>query len=184
MRLRSLGRALPVAALIALPCGCSETPEGWTPVLEETSTAFLETSVERAQTHLAAARTQLAEDPRGADADLSAAEAVLDHLSDYYLPLLRAREGALNAYRYHYLEQPEAWTRQLDAVEENLLAVAEAAQSEDTVLREISEIMELLSDARVASVGASGDAAAALEALARRLDLALLKGDMELPDSR
>jgi hypothetical protein len=158
--------------------GCEERPEGWTPVLEETSTSFLETEVDRLSDRVRIALDRLDSDPTTAKTVLEEASSSLEHLRDYYLPLFQARERAYNAYRSHYLDDRGRVTAELEKIEEILGAMAEKAQGGR--LLEVQALAETLADARVAVESGPEEGARALETLARTLNQAALKGDLIL----
>lgn len=165
--------------LTLLVCiGCGRAPEGWTPVLEESSTAFLQTETEAVAAHVRLAQAQLPVDPESAAAELAAADDGLDHLLTYYLPLLEARERSYNAYRYHYLDQPEQTARELEEIERLLLEVAEVGHGH--LLREMEEPLDKLENARAALEVDHDEASKSLGELASRLNFLLLKGDLVL----
>jgi len=147
-------------------------------VLEETSTVFLETETARILSHIEAARDRLGTDPAGAEAELADAQATLEDLRDYYLPILHARERAYNAYRSLYLGDGARVMDELSGIEEILGAVA--AEAESGALQELQALGEALADARLAVEAGSEEAGPALESLARRLNQAALKGDLIL----
>jgi hypothetical protein len=164
--------------LLGLFWGCDRRPEGWTPVLEETSTAFLETETERALDRVRTAQEHIGDDPAAATSALEHAESALEHLTYYYLPLFQARERAYNAYRSFYLSDEDQAIRELERIEGILDAMAKNAPVGQ--LQELQSLGEVLADARLA-VEAGGDAGApALEVLARRLNQVALKGDLIL----
>ncbi|MGW8264826.1 MAG: hypothetical protein ACWGSQ_00560 [Longimicrobiales bacterium] len=165
-------------ALLGVSGGCDSRPEGWTPVLEETSTVFLETETARLLEHVQSARDRLATDPAGAEAALEEAQSTLEELRDYYLPLFQARERAYNAYRSLYLADETRVFEELDEIEGILGAMAELAQGGR--LNEIQTLGEALSDARLAVEAGPSEGAPALETLARKLNQAALKGDLIL----
>ncbi len=158
--------------------GCGRAPRGWTPVLEEISTGFLKTETEAVASRVRAARGHLSSSPENAAAELAAAEAGLDHLLTYYLPLLEARERAYNAYRHYFLGDTAQTARELDEVERILITVGEGGNAH--LLGEMEEPLEHLEDAR-AALGSDSDAASqALRALATRLNFLLVKGGLVL----
>jgi len=161
-----------------LALGCERAPAGWTPVMEETSTAFLELETERALDHLRKALSQLEEDPSASAAELQAAESAMEHLLHYYLPLVRAREKAYNAYRHAFLGDDDAVSRGLDEIEEILNSMAERAS--DQRLLEIESLAEVLANARMATASGAHQAREVLETLARQLNQAAVKGDLVL----
>jgi hypothetical protein len=178
MKLYKRGFPLLVLGLLGSAGGCDSRPEGWTPVLEETSTVFLETETARVLSHIEAARDRLGTDPAGAEAELSDAQATLEDLRDYYLPILHARERAYNAYRSLYLGDGARVMDELSGIEEILGTVA--ADAESGALQELQALGEALADARLAVEAGSEEAGPALESLARRLNQAALKGDLIL----
>jgi len=159
---------------------CNQAPEGWTPVLEETSTTFLRTETEAVAEEVRSAMSHLPADPESAAANLSAAEDGLDHLLTYYLPLLEARERAYNAYRHFYLGQIDKTARELDEIEKTLITIAESNHGH--LLREMEDPLEKLEVARAAIEVDDAEATAALQELATRLTFLLLKGGLVLPD--
>jgi len=156
--------------------GCDRSPEGWTPVLEQTSTVFLETETGRISERVEAALDHLRTDPGQAEAALREAKATVDHLQGYYLPLLRVRERAYNAYRYLYLGDETQVVEELGKAQETLEKMVEDV--EGGAFLELLSLSESVADARIAALADPEEAAPILESLARRLDLALLKGDL------
>ena len=165
-------------AVLLVPTGCDRAPDGWTPVLEETSTAYLETELERTLDRVVAARERVRSDPNRAEELLETAGRGLRGLRDTYVPLLRARASAYNAYRYHFLERRAEAAAALEWIEETVLAVSEGAQG--ALLAELEEIDELVADARVELQAGSPGAADALRALATALDDFVAKSDLFL----
>jgi hypothetical protein len=170
--------ALTLLVLAGVVSGCQRSPEGWTPVLEETSTAFLEAETGRALDQVRTAREAVAEDPASVEDALRAAETSLEHLLTYYLPLVQARERAYNAYREFFLSDEDRVVQELSRIEDLLEGMAEAAS--DAPLPELQALAEVLADARLAIEGRPEEARTALETLARRLNQAALKGDLIL----
>lgn len=164
--------------LAGLLSACQGRPEGWTPVLEETSTTFLEVETQRVLERVQAARKEVMADPSGAEATLLEAERSLEHLTDYYLPLLQARERAYNAYRSFFLNDQSRVVQELSRIEVLLEAMAEAASG--SRFQEVEALAEALADARVAVEAGEEEGRAALESLARELNQAALKGDLIL----
>jgi len=163
-------------ACVSTVWGCDRSPEGWTPVLEQTSTVFLETETRRISEHVGIALDHLRTDPGQAETALKEAKATLDHLQGYYLPLFRVRERAYNAYRYLYLGDEAQAVEELGRVRETLENMVENV--EGGALLELLSLSESVADARIAALAAPEKAAPILESLARRLDLVLLKGDL------
>ncbi len=170
------GCALAVLAVT----GCRQAPKDWIPVMEETSTRFLETETEAVAARVRSAASHLPANPDGAAADLAAAEIGLQHLLTYYLPLLEAREHAYNAYRNFHLGRTAQTARALDDIEAILTTIAEADRG--SLLEEMKEPLEDLEDARVELDADSREAATSLQALATRLNFLLLKGGLVLAD--
>ena len=163
--------------LLAL-AGCNRTPEGWTPVLEETSTGFLKTETEEVASRVRLAQAALPANPENAVAELAKAEDGLDHLLTYYLPALDARERAYNAYRHYQLGKFKETERELDEVETILMAIAESGHGH--LLLAMEEPLETLEDARAALDVDSDAATKALRNLAIRLNNLLLRGGLVL----
>lgn len=160
--------------------GCGSAPDGWTPVMEETSTTFLRTETQAVASEISQAKADLLADPEKAAKELAAAEDRLDHLLTYYLPLLEAREYAYNAYRHHILGDSAQTARELAHVESILIAVAESGHGH--LLREMEEPLEALEDARVELRADGREAAKSLKYLATRLNFLLLKGGLVLAE--
>lgn len=172
------GVLLLLATLLGGSGGCESRPEGWTPVLEETSTVFLETETARLLDHVGTARDRLATDPAGAEAALEEAQSTLEGLRDYYLPLFQARERAYNAYRFLYLDDKARVLEELSAIEGILGEMADGVRGGG--LQELQTLGEALADARLAVEAGPEEGAPALETLARKLNQAALKGDLIL----
>lgn len=157
---------------------CGRAPEGWTPVLEETSTTFLKTDTEAVAEHVRAAKALLPPEAEEAAAELAEAQVGLDHLLDYYLPLLEARERAYNAYRHFHLGESDQTLQELEAVESILTAVG--ASGDGRLLHEVEEPLEQIEDAR-AALGVDAELASkAIQELATRLNFLLVKGGLVL----
>jgi len=157
---------------------CQRRPEGWSPVLEETSTAFLEVETQRVLERVRAAREEVVTDPSRAEEILLEAERSLEHLDAYYLPLLQARERAYNAYRSFFLNDHGRVIQELAHIEGLLESMAENATG--SLFQEIESLAEVLADARVAVEAGEEEGRPALEALARALNQAALKGELVL----
>jgi hypothetical protein len=162
--------------MILLTWGCDRSPEGWTPVLEETSTVFLETETRRLSEDVGTALTELRADPERAEAALEEARKSLDHLLTYYLPLLQARERAYNAYRYLFLGDDDRCVQELGKIAEAFEGMVGAFDG--GALSELTSLAEMVADARIAALADPEAAAPILESLGRRLDLVVLKGDL------
>ena len=167
-----------IAVLTVAILGCSERPADWSPVLEETSTTFLETETERVLNEIASALEQLRTDPDQAEAALEQAVRSLEAINNFYLPLFQAREKAYNAFRYLRLGDSGQVTRELEAIETTLTSMVQKA--EGGPLAELQALAEAVAGARVAVEAGTEEGAAALEELARKLNQAVLKGDLIL----
>jgi hypothetical protein len=157
---------------------CRGEPAGWTPVLEETSTAFLETETERVLEDVRSALHQIGDEPAQATSHLHQAETSLEHLAYYYLPIFRARESAYNAYRSLYLGDHQRVMRELGHIEDVLEKMVETSTGGE--LQEIESLAEALADARLEVEAGDRGGLLALETLARQLNQAALKGDLIL----
>ncbi len=157
---------------------CENRPKGWTPVLEETSTVFLEAETQRVLERVRAAREEVMVDPAEAEGTLRDAEISLEHLLAYYLPLLQARGRAYHAYRSFFLQDQGRVAEDLGLIENILETMAETASG--VRLHEIQSLAEVLADARMAVESGPVEGQQALEALARALNQAALKGDLIL----
>jgi hypothetical protein len=164
--------------LVLLIWGCDRGPEGWTPVLEETSTVFLETETSRLSGYIETALAHLRTDPGQAETALREASTTLNHLQGYYLPLFQARERAYNAYRYLFLGDDTRCVEELGKIQEAFEGMVGAV--EGGALLELTSLAEMVADARIAALAEPEEAAPMLESLARRLDLVVLKGSLIL----
>lgn len=172
---------LAIAALfLMILAGCSRAPEGWAPILEQTSTVFLRIETEKAAASVHRALADLPADPEQAAVELAEAEDMLDHLLTYYLPILDAREAAYNAYRHHQLGKAYETQRELEEVELILMEIAQAGHGH--LLREMEDPLELLEDARAAIDVDSDEATDSLRALATRLNFLLVRGGLVLKE--
>jgi len=178
MKRKGKRRIAGLLVLVGGAWGCDHEPPGWTPVLEETSTVFLETEVDRLVDHVETAREHLATDRSAAENALAEASSALEHLRHYYLPLFQARERAYNAYRAFYLRDLGRVAEELQKIEYILGSMA--LGSEGGRLQEVQALAEALADAQVAVESGGQGGARALEALARSLNQAALKGDLIL----
>jgi hypothetical protein len=167
-----------LCVLVGAAWGCSEPPEAWSPVLEETSTAFLETQTERVMEDVQGALNHLHTDPTRAENALLQAERSLGYMTDFYLPLFRARERAYNAFRFFRLGEHGRVVGELNAIEKTLATMVQNPESGP--LEELQSLAEAVADARVAVEAGPDQGGAALENLARKLNQAVLKGDLIL----
>lgn len=165
-----------VLGFIVLLWGCDQGPKGWTPVLEETSTVFLETETSRLAGHVEAALVNLRNDPEQAEVALREASASLEHLQAYYLPLFQARERAYNAYRYLFLGDTTRCVEELGRIRETFDGMVGSVDG--GALSELTSLAEMVADARIAALAEPKEAGPMLESLARRLDLVVLKGSL------
>lgn len=163
-------------ASLGIGPGCGGGTNGWTPVLEETSTDVILTEADRAHEHLVEAQKLLRSDPDEADRALRAAESSLAGLRYYYLPMAAARENAYNAYRFNFLGDQSRVLAELESIQGTVEDVAEKVP--DEVLPELNALAEILTDARMAVLASPEEAAPILERLARHLNLLVLKGDL------
>ena len=178
MRKTTASIQLFLCVLVGVGWGCTERPEDWSPVLEETSTAFLETETERIQEDVMRALDQLHSDPARAEAALRQATRSLDYMKNFYLPLFQARERAYNAYRFLRLGEHLRVVGELKTIESTLTSMVQGA--EGAPLLELQALAEAVTDARVAVEAGPDEGGAALEKLARKLNQAVLKGDLIL----
>lgn len=157
---------------------CGNAPEGWTPVLEQTSSSYLHAEVRRTLVRVTAARQRVRSDPSDAIDLLDTAERGLRSLKDVYIPLLDARARAYNAYRHHYLGRDAEVARELEQIEESLVEVA--GRVDGSVLAEVEHIQEFVGDARLEVQSGSSEVTAALRRLAEELEMAVAKADLFL----
>lgn len=176
MRARASATAVVMAGIAILAPGCREAPEGWTPVLEMTSTRFLEEETGSALDHLEEARTELEASSREVPAGLEEAEEVLTRLRHVYLPAYRARALAYDAYRRHLRGEGGAAAEDLGEIEELLLAVGEGAGP--ALLGELEELESLTARARLEVEAGSEASTDALRTLAEALERFVVKRDL------
>lgn len=163
------------AAALALG-GCRQPPEGWTPVLEMTSTAIVEEETGAALERVAEARALVERGDPGASEALATAEDALRRLHEVYLPAYRARALAYDAYRRYLLDRDEAAAEDLQEIEELLLRVGEGATP--PLLGELEELETLTARARMEVGATSPDAPTALRRLAEALERFVVKRDL------
>lgn len=179
--MRRFGKWVGVTALVA-GCGlggCQREPEGWTPVLEQTSTAFLQSHTQNALDEVRNARRLLPTEPERAIEPLDEASAVLDELLGFYLPILEARELTYNAYRELYLGRPDDSERALDDVESIL---REVAKRDPRYYRALETPLEHAEKAKLSLEAGLAEAQQTLNALANELNFMVLKGDLVLTE--
>jgi len=175
----SAGRRLALVlltSLLALSGGCERTRQGWEPPLEETSTRFLQTRVDEALRLVNAAREGLGASGGLPQEQLTAAANTLAWISEYYLPLLEARERAYNAHRLYYYGDEAQTASQLDSIERILDEVAAAGG--EGLTRELKEPLDLVAELRAAMKGAPEKVPDLLKALAVRLNLMAVRGGL------
>lgn len=164
-----------VLLLAGAAAGCQRTPEGWTPVLEETSTSYLETGIDRALERVSAARDRIRSDPDQAEELLTVAEARLRSLQQIFLPVFRARSRAYNAYRYHFLGRDDDAAEELEQIEQTLLEVG--SRAEGPLLAELEQLQDRVSEARLELQADSPGTTSALRELARDLETFVARAD-------
>jgi hypothetical protein len=160
--------------------GCRQTHEGWEPPVEETSTRFLQREADEALRWVDAARAGLAESDGPAVERLSAAAQALQRLTLYYLPLVEARERVYNAHRFTYYGESGRAEAELEAVERILDHVVEVGGPR--LFKVLTPELDLVGEAKAAIRGAPNEAPELLRELATKLNLATLKGELELPE--
>jgi hypothetical protein len=171
-----------LALLAFFASGCAQQPEGWIPVLEETSVHVLQTKTKTVMAHLQIAREKLRTDPHGAEEALDLADEELKRFSAYTLPLLDARERSYNAYRLYYLGEEDNAAGELDRIEKILVSMAE--DGGPPLARELEKPLEMLADAKAAIAADPAEAPEFLRELATRLNLMFLKIELVLGDTR
>lgn len=158
--------------------GCREAHEGWEPPVEETSTRLLQQEAEEALQKVDAARMALEKDEEPAAQGLAEASRALERLSRYYLPLLEARERVYNAHRFVYYGETSRAEAEIDRVQRMLNGVVETGGQR--LLKVLAPALDLAGEAKAAIRGAPEEAPHLLKDLAVRLNLASLKGELEL----
>lgn len=179
--MRWLGQWVGVTALVAL-CGlggCRKEPEGWIPVLEQTSTDFLQNHTGRALDEVRQARRLLPAEPDRAIEALDQADVVLEELLGFYLPIFEARELTYNAYRELYLGRRAESERALGDVEGILHQVA---KRDSRYYRAVEGPLEHAEKAKLSLEAGSAEARETLNALANELNFIVLKGDLVLTE--
>lgn len=171
-----------LALLTLSASGCAQNPEGWIPVLEETSVHVLQTKTETVMAHLHVAQEKIRTDPHDAEEALDSAQEELERISAYYLPLLDARERSYNAYRFYYLKETKRATSELDHIEKTLISMAEVGGP--PLVRELEKPLEMLADAKAAIAADPEEAPELLSALANRLNLMFLKIELVIKGAR
>jgi len=173
-------RLLTAAALMATLGGlfaCSSVEAPGRAVVISPAVPFLESQVARALGSLHEARSALPADGDRAIEALGEAEAALVRLQSYYLPLLEARQRASNAHQLAADGQVTRAQKELEDIEAILLALARGGGEQ--MSRQVQDPLDLLEEARVALARNAPDAPDRLEELAARLELMLLKGELD-----
>ncbi|MGD2070936.1 MAG: hypothetical protein PVI57_19860 [Gemmatimonadota bacterium] len=158
--------------------GCRPSPPDWIPVLEETSTSFLETGLARNLERVTAARDVVRTDPVGAEEMLAEAERDLRSLREVYVPLLEARNLAYNAYRFHHLGRDDEAVAALETIQRTVLSLSDGA--EGSLLAELERVEELVAHARIETGAGSTGAEVSLRRLADALAHFVAKADLFL----
>lgn len=169
--------SIPLVALL-LAGGCRPSPPDWIPVLEETSTSFLETGLARNLERVTTARDVVRTDPAEAEEMLAEAERDLRSLRDVYVPMLEARNLAYNAYRFHHLGREDEAVAALETIQRTVLRLGDVA--EGSMLAELERIEELVADARIETGAGSAGAEVSLRRLADALAHFVAKADLFL----
>lgn len=171
-----------LSGLVALGLLACQRPQApWTPVLEETSTRFLETETGRALESIEQAQGVLAQDAASARRHLDTARSSLLRLRDYYLPLLKARGSAYNAYRWLHMGDERRVLRELATIESLLLKINQRGHPH--ISRELEPVLEIVVKTEAAVTAGRGDAAELIETLASHINMLQLKGDLALHGS-
>ncbi len=164
--------------------GCSNEPPSYPqahPVVEATELTPLRQAVEAARLEVARAEDALPGDPEAAGACLQKALHRLDDLRWFYLPLMQAREAALNAYREAWADDPTRRDRFLAETRDLLLGVVERAGPQ--VDRMVQRQLEILADAEM-EARAGRDPREALERLAAEIEHGLQEAPLVLGENR
>jgi hypothetical protein len=177
---RSATTALILGALLLVSGGCRQSHQGWEPPLEATSTRFLQNQVEEALQFVRGARADVLTKPERARQSLDGAVRALRRMSDYYLPLLEARERAYNAHRFLYYGEIRRATTEVEAVEGILDQVAKTG--DQRLVASLKEPLDLVSEAKAAVLAASDEAPDLIKSLAIELNYMTLKGKLKIPD--
>lgn len=165
------------AVVTLLVAGACERPDtNWEPARKETSVHSVGVEVERAASAVEAALSTVATDPHETAEQLRAADRVLRHLLDFYLPLVEAREYSYNALLFFTHGEVERAEDELDGVESRLEAIAESDHGK--LLHEMEPPLELLEDSRTAIHADPVEASELLGRLATRLNNMVLKGGL------
>lgn len=136
-----------LAVVLVASAACGRAPDTSSPVLERTSTSFLESELSGALEDLTAARETARSDPEAAVERLSRAEETLRRMRDAYLPLFQAKGHADNAYRLHAAGRDGDAVEELERIREAVLEVSEIAGA--PLVGELERIEALVSDARI-----------------------------------
>jgi hypothetical protein len=168
---------LVLSVLLGLSVGCKQPHPGWEPPLEETSTRFLQKEVDEA---LQLVRDALQESRESGQAEDSLRGAVraLSRMSQYYLPLLEARERTYNAHRFFYYGEQLRARAEMETVGTILEGVVADGP---TLLPVMREALDLVSEAKTAVTANSDEAPELMRMLASKLNYMGLKGKLEVP---
>ncbi|HSF19745.1 MAG TPA: hypothetical protein VLK65_29760 [Vicinamibacteria bacterium] len=165
-------RTLPCMVTLLL---ASCAPREGVPIFEEPTAVALQPLATAVLNDVRAARASMAVLDR--DRHLQHAEASLERLNEYYLPLLDAKDRAYQACRLYYAD-PGSVGRELEEIEKLLTSIITARGRR--VEASMEPAFELLTEARVSMDAGSSAAPKHLHDLARRLSYMLLKGELIL----
>ena len=169
-----------LGTLLLFAGGCKQPHQGWEPPLEETSTRFLQTQVEKALRFVRSAQDDVRSNPEKVEQRLDGAVRALEGMSRYYLPLLEARERTYDAHRFLYHGERHRARSEIEAVEKILDTVAAAGGT--SLQPTMKDPLDLVSEAKAAVIAKSENAPELIKSLAIKLNLMALKGQLELYD--
>jgi len=179
---------LPLAALFLAVAGLlvfrpwHSPPPPWVPVLESSGFAHLDDALAAAAGAVRAAEDALARgETEDAGRSLQQAQAALARLQRYFLPMTEVRQLVYDADRLYYLEDGDGCRQKLDRARRELLEVAAAGGP--SLRAAVDELIRLLDELLLAIDGRPEAVPERFRALGEKVNLMVLKGDLELAGS-
>jgi len=157
-------------------------PRPWVPVLEETGFAHLDDALAAAAEAAHAAEAALVRGETGEAArNLRRTQTALARLQRYFLPMTEVRQLVYDADRLYSLEDVDGCRQKLEHARQQLLEVA--ASGGPSLRAAVEELIRLLDELLLAIDERSAAVAERFRAVGEKVNLMLLKGDLELAGS-
>ena len=168
-----------VSMLFLCLFACGQKGPDWIPVMEQTSTIFLDDQADKALRSLKNVESHLSPDAKvDVQKDIDDLHLTLAHLKYYYLPMLRAREHAYNAYRLYYLKRQDEVKKHL--LEIKVLLEEIARRGDETLKGEMEELIDQAFSVEEALRLRPHQTQERFQTLLVKLNLKALRGDLFL----